>query len=171
MEGLKEKVYSITVFSYYFIPFLSSNHTGRIDSSILWWVSICTLAQYSLAQLEFALTEIGSSAPTRTHCAIWKRHGSLLSCTFTHTSAWENPGNEVATLTFAAKASTLAVEFPLFSRTCIYATSISMTASLFTRLSRAILLNKTVFNSDDLILKVIQDATERTLRRRGCGTN
>ena len=75
------------------------------------------------------------------------------------------------TLTFAAKASTLAVEFPLFSRTCIYATSISMTASLFTRLSRAILLNKTVFNSDDLILKVIQDATGRTLRRRGCGTN
>ena len=132
--------------------FLSSNHTKGFCDGFRYAHS---LNIHSL-NWNFALTEIGSSAPTRTQCTIWKRHSSWLSCTFTHTSAWQNSGNEVATLTFAAKASTLAVEFRLFSRTCIYATSISMVASsLFTRLSSAILLDETVFNSDDLILKVI----------------
>ena len=51
---------------------------------------------------------------SRTHGPISKQHSSLLPkgpwvvYSLMHPGPWENPGNEVVTLTFSAKASTLA---------------------------------------------------------------
>ena len=100
--------------------------TVRISKGFLWWVWICKSVTRSLS---IDRDQLFSSNPNLLHdnFFIFMKMTKFivakgfLSCAFTHASLWEIPGNEVVTLTLAAKASTLAVD--LF-RSSICASSI-----------------------------------------------